>query len=314
MKIGFLFPGQGSQTIGMGKDLYKNYEIVKEIYDNSEKITDIPIKKLSFEGPEEELNKTQNTQLAILTMSIAIAKLLESENIKSDISAGLSLGEYSALIDSKAITFEDGLKIVKARGKYMQELCPKGNWKMAAIIGLNEEQVNEGISKVKSGFVKAVNFNTEGQIVLSGEADAIEEACTYLKELGAKRAMPLNTAGPFHTDKLIESSKALKQELEKYNFNKVENKVIKNITGDTYYTNEDNIKEILAEHIINPVQFKKTLEKMLEEGIDTFIEIGPGKTLSGFLKRIQTDKEIKILNISDVETYKNTLSILKGEQ
>ena len=308
MKIGFLFPGQGSQSIGMGKDLYENYEIVKEIYDKAEEITKIPIKKLSFEGPEEELNKTQNTQLAILTMSLAITKLLETEGIKADISAGLSLGEYSALINSKAITIEDGLKIVKARGKYMQELCPKGDWKMAAIMGLTEEQVNEGISKVKSGFVKAVNFNTEGQIVLSGETKAIEEACTYLKEMGAKRALPLKTAGPFHTEKLIESSKALREELEKYNFNKFESKVIKNLTGDTYYRDEDNIKEILAEHIINPVQFKKTLE-----GIDTFIEIGPGKTLSGFLKRIETNKEIKILNISNVETYKNTLSILKGE-
>ena len=175
MKIGFLFPGQGSQTVGMGKDLYENYEIVREIYDKAEEITKIPIKKLSFEGPEEELNKTQNTQLAILTMSLAITKLLETEGIKSDISAGLSLGEYSALINSKAITIEDGLNIVKARGKYMQELCPKGDWKMAAIMGLTEEQVNEGISKVKSGFVKAVNFNTEGQIVLSGETKAIEE-------------------------------------------------------------------------------------------------------------------------------------------
>ena len=131
--------------------------------------------------------------------------------------------------------------------------------------------------------------------------------------MGAKRALPLNTAGPFHTEKLIESSKALRAELENYTFNKFESKVIKNLTGDTYYSDEDNIREILAEHIINPVQFKKTLEKMLEEGIDTFIEIGPGKTLSGFLKRIETNKEIKILNISNVETYKNTLSILKGE-
>ena len=260
MKIGFLFPGQGSQSIGMGKDLYENYETVKEIYDKAEEITKIPIKKLSFEGPEEELNKTQNTQLAILTMSLAITKLLETEGIKADISAGLSLGEYSALINSKAITIEDGLNIVKARGKYMQELCPKGDWKMAAIMGLTEDQVNEGISKVKSGFVKAVNFNTEGQIVLSGENPAIEEACTYLKERGAKRALPLNTAGPFHTEKLIESSKALKLELENYTFNKFESKVIKNLTGDTYYSDEDNIREILAEHIINPVQFKKTLE------------------------------------------------------
>ena len=145
MKIGFLFPGQGSQSIGMGKDLYENYETVKEIYDKAEEITKIPIKKLSFEGPEEELNKTQNTQLAILTMSLAITKLLETEGIKADISAGLSLGEYSALINSKAITIEDGLNIVKARGKYMQELCPKGDWKMAAIMGLTEDQVNEGI-------------------------------------------------------------------------------------------------------------------------------------------------------------------------
>lgn len=301
MKIGFLFPGQGAQSVGMGKDIYDKYEIAREIYDKVEKITGIDIAKISFEGSEEKLNETKYTQLAILTESLAILEILKQDEIKADISAGLSLGEYTALINSKVLTFEEGVKLVQKRGEYMQNLLPKGDWQMAAIMGLTDEQVEEICKKVKSGFVVPANYNCIGQIAISGEKEAITEAETIAKEMGAKKVRVLKTAGPFHTEKLIESSKALGKELENITINKFETKVIKNLDGE-FYKETDDVKEILAKHIINPVRFSKTIQKMIDNDIDTFIEIGPGKTLSGFVKRTPSEKEIKILNINNVES------------
>lgn len=306
MKIGFLFSGQGAQSIGMGKDLYENYQEVRDIYENVHKITGVDIKKITFDGTEQELSKTQNTQIAVLTMSLSILKLLEKKGINAEISAGLSLGEYTALIYSKCISFEDGVKLVKKRGEYMQNLLPEGDWAMAAILGLEDEKVEEVCKKVVDGFVVPVNYNTQGQVVISGEKTAVEQAEIIAKEMGAKKVRILKTSGPFHTKKLIEASNALRKDLEKININKFKTKVVKNINGDIY-KDEENIKDILAEHMISPVKFSKCLETMLKMGIDTFIEIGPGKTLSGFVKRIKTEKEIKIYNICDVKSLENTL-------
>lgn len=306
MKIGFLFPGQGAQSIGMGKDLYENYQEVRDIYENVHKITGVDIKKITFDGTEQELSKTQNTQIAVLTMSLAILKLLEKKGINAEISAGLSLGEYTALIYSKCISFEDGVKLVKKRGEYMQNLLPKGDWAMAAILGLEDEKVEEVCKKVVDGFVVPVNYNTQGQVVISGEKTAVEQAEIIAKEMGAKKVRILKTSGPFHTKKLIEASNALRKDLEKININKFKTKVVKNIDGNIY-KDEENIKDILAEHMISPVKFSKCLETMLKMGIDTFVEIGPGKTLSGFVKRMKTEKEIKIYNICDVKSLENTL-------
>lgn len=306
MKIGFLFPGQGAQSIGMGKDLYENYQEVRDIYENVHKITGVDIKKITFDGTEQELSKTQNTQIAVLTMSLAILKLLEKKGINAEISAGLSLGEYTALIYSKCISFEDGVELVKKRGEYMQNLLPKGDWAMAAILGLEDEKVEEVCKKVVDGFVVPVNYNTQGQVVISGEKTAVEQAEIIAKEMGAKKVRILKTSGPFHTKKLIEASNALRKDLEKININKFKTKVVKNIDGDIY-KDEENIKDILAEHMISPVKFSKCLETMLKMGIDTFVEIGPGKTLSGFVKRMKTEKEIKIYNICDVKSLENTL-------
>ena len=306
MKIGFLFPGQGAQSIGMGKDLYENYQEVRDIYENVHKITGVDIKKITFDGTEQELSKTQNTQIAVLTMSLAILKLLEKKGINAEISAGLSLGEYTALIYSKCISFEDGVELVKKRGEYMQNLLPEGDWAMAAILGLEDEKVDEVCKKVVDGFVVPVNYNTQGQVVISGEKTAVEQAEIIAKEMGAKKVRILKTSGPFHTKKLIEASNALRKDLEKININKFKTKVVKNINGDIY-KDEENIKAILAEHMISPVKFSKCLETMLKMGIDTFVEIGPGKTLSGFVKRMKTEKEIKIYNICDVKSLENTL-------
>lgn len=309
MKIGFLFPGQGSQNIGMGKDLYEKYEIVRNIYNEVKKLTGIDIAKITFEGPEELLNETKNTQLAILTMSLGILEILKQKNIKCDIQAGLSLGEYTALINSQVLSLDEGIKLVQKRGEYMQNLLPEGNWQMAAILGLTDEQVEEICKKVKCGFVKPANYNTLGQVAISGEEKAIKEAEIIAKESNAKKVMILKTAGPFHTEKLIESSKALRKELETITINKLETKVIKNIDGE-FYENTDDIKDILAKHIINPVRFSKTLQNMLDNGIDTFIEIGPGKTLSGFVKRMKTEKNIQIFNINDVISLEKVLSFI----
>ena len=306
MKIGFLFPGQGAQSIGMGKDLYENYQEVRDIYENVHKITGVDIKKITFDGTEQELSKTQNTQIAVLTMSLAILKLLEKKGINAEISAGLSLGEYTALIYSKCISFEDGVELVKKRGEYMQNLLPEGDWAMAAILGLEDEKVEEVCKKVVDGFVVPVNYNTQGQVVISGEKTALEQSEIISKEMGAKKVRILKTSGPFHTKKLIEASNALRKDLEKININKFKTKVVKNIDGDIY-KDEKNIKDILAEHMISPVKFSKCLETMLKMGIDTFVEIGPGKTLSGFVKRMKTEKEIKIYNICDVKSLENTL-------
>ncbi len=316
MKIGYLFPGQGSQALGMGKDLYEKYDVVKDTYKRVKELTGIDVAKITFEGSEDELNKTQNTQLAILTMSLAILKILESNGIKAEVSSGLSLGEYSALINSKAISFEYGVKIVQKRGEYMQNLVPEGEWLMAAILGMEEEMVQEVCKKAceesKECFVVPVNFNCLGQIVISGNKAGVELAEKYAKELGAKKVRILKTSGPFHTEKLIEASNKLREELKTLKINGFDSKVIKNLDG-TLYTSKDDIEDILAKHIISPVRFSNCLKTMLDMEIDTFVEIGPGKSLSGFVKRMDSENTITILNINSVETLESTIDYIKSQ-
>ena len=309
MKIGFLFPGQGSQSIGMGKDIYEEYEKARNIYDEVKKLTNIDIVKISFEGEEELLNQTKYTQLAILTNSLAFLEILKQNNIQAEVSSGLSLGEYTALIYSGALSFDEGIKLVQKRGEYMQNLAPKGEWQMAAIIGMKDEQVEQICKEVKSGFVVPANYNSVDQVVVSGEKNAVLEAEQIAKDMGAKKVMLLKTTGPFHTEKLQEASKALRKELENVTINKFQRKVVKNLDGE-FYTDNDNVKDILAKHIISPVRFSKALEKMIIDGIDTFIEIGPGKTLTGFLKRIPTDKELKVYNVNNIVNLNETIKSL----
>lgn len=309
MKIGFLFPGQGAQVIGMGKDLYEKYEEVRKIYDKVQEITGIDIKKISFEGPDELLNETQYTQIAILTESLAILEILKKNRINAEMSTGLSLGEYTALIEDGVISFDDGVKLVEKRGKIMQNLTPNGNWKMAAIMGLDEEKVEDICKKVKSGFVVPANYNTIGQIVISGEEKAILKAEELAKEAGAKKVSILKTLGPFHTSKLEKCSEALKEELQQININKQNSKVVKNIDGEMYKAT-DNIVDILSKHIMNPVRFTKCLQTMYNNGINTFIEIGPGKTLSSFVKRMKFEGPVKIMNISNCNELEKVIEEL----
>lgn len=312
MKLGFVFPGQGAQTVGMGKDLYESFEEVRKIYDKAKEVTGIDVAKLTFESTEEELSQTKNTQIAILTMSLGILEVLKKNGIDASYSAGLSLGEYAALIYSNIISLEDGLRIIQKRGEYMQSLVPEGSWAMAAVIGLPDEEV-ERICKeeIKSGFIVPANYNCPGQVAVSGDKVAITELLEKGKELGARKVVELKTSGPFHTEKLKDASDKLREELDKIEINKdFTKKVFKNLDAKEY-TKEDDIKNILAKHVMSPVRFSKSVENMINQGVDTFVEIGPGKVLSGFIRKI--NKEVKVLNIQDKESLENTLKILKEE-
>ena len=302
MKRAFLFPGQGAQIVGMGKDIYEKYDEAKKIYDEASKISGIDVRKLCFEGPEEDLNKTENTQIAILTTSLAILEVLKAKGIEADIATGLSLGEYGALIYAGIISFEDGIQLIQKRGYYMGNLLPDEKFSMAAVIGLASQKIEEICKEIEQTgkFIVVANYNCSVQTVVSGEEEAIDEAMEKLKEAGAKRVLKLNTSGPFHTRKLEKAKEAYAKELEKVDFqikNKV--KVIKNIDG-TYYEENDNIKEILANHIISPVRFDKAIKLMEQENVEEYVEIGPGRTLTGFVKK--ENKEANTFNINTVES------------
>lgn len=264
---------------GMGKDLYEKYEEVRNVYDKVEKLLNIDIRKISFEGPEEILNQTKNTQIAILTMSLAILEILKKNGIESDILSGLSLGEYSALIYSGVLSFEDGVRIVRKRGELMQENIPEGNWKMAAIIGMKDEDVEEICKSIKKGFVVPANYNCIGQVAISGEEEAVSEAMEIAKIKGARKVVLLQTSGPFHTVKLEKAAIKLKEELENVEINRdFTKRIIKNIDG-LEYKKDDDIREILSKHVMSPVKFKSGVEKMIEAEVDTFVEIGPRKSI-----------------------------------
>lgn len=291
-KRAFLFPGQGAQKVGMGKEIYDQYEVARKIYDQAEEISGMPIKQICFEGPEELLNKTENTQIAIFVTSLAELEVLKQKGISADIAVGLSLGEYTALVYAGIISFEDGVKLIQKRGYYMGNLVPDEEFSMAAVIGLESSKIEEICTQI-SGFVVPANYNYSKQTVISGNTLAVDEAIEKLKQAGAGRVVKLNTSGPFHTAKLNEAKKAFEQDLQKVEFH-MENindtgvkgniRVIKNIDG-TFYKKDDNIKEILANHIVSPVRFDKAIQLMNEQGIEEFVEVGPGNALSGFVKK-----------------------------
>lgn len=311
MKIAFIFAGQGSQYIGMGKELYENIPICKEVFDKGNEILNFNIQNLIFNGNKEELDITENTQPAILLTSMAVKEALEEKGIKADIVAGLSLGEYSALVASKAIGFEEALALVKKRGRFMQEAVPIGVGSMAAIIGLSKEKIETVLIKAREkGIVEIANYNTNNQIVIGGEKEAIDIAKELCLEEGAKRVIELKVSGPFHTSLLEEASVKLSKELENIEFNEPRVKIISNVTAD-FIEDKAEIKSLLFNQVKSSVRWSESIEKMLDMGIDTFIELGPGRVLSSFAKEISREKGIKV-NIYNVEDMKSLEKTLEG--
>jgi [acyl-carrier-protein] S-malonyltransferase len=286
-KYCFIFPGQGSQYVGMGKDLYEKYAKVKEIYDKAESVLGLPLKKLSFEGPETELRNTNNTQPAILVHSIACLEILKTRNIQSELACGHSLGEYSALYCAGVLSFETVVKLVKRRGELMFSEGLRKPGAMAAILGLSDEIVSD-ICKNIAGVVVPANFNAPGQIVISGDPNAVKQACEVAKQKGALKAIMLPVSGAFHSPLLQESAESYKAYLKTFEFSPPQFPIISNRTGlATRDLNE--IRQALEEQLINPVLWTKTIQTVKGQGFTNLIEVGPGKVLSGLVKRITPD-------------------------
>ena len=296
-KIAFVFPGQGAQFVGMGKDIYENNEKAREEFDKIFSSLSFDLKTAMFEGPEETLKKTKYTQPAIVAMSLVFEKLVRSKGIKPDFVAGHSVGEYAAFGSGEFLTLSDAVKLTAFRGETMNEIAESVNGGMAAIIGMDSEKIKE-VLKTVDGVVEAVNFNEPKQTVIAGEKSAIEKACAALKEAGAKRALPLAVSGPFHSSLMKPAGEKLKEEAEKYDFREGTAKLIANTTAEIISSPEEIKKEIYAQSF-GPVKWVDTVNRLKENGVDTIYEIGPGKVLAGLIKKI--DKELTVININSLE-------------
>lgn len=294
-KIAFMFPGQGAQYVGMGKDFYEQIPASKEMFFLAGKASGLDVEALCFEE-NEKIHITEYTQIAMLAAEVAMLKAVEEKGIRPDVTAGLSLGEYGALAASGVMKAEDVFKIVRKRGIYMQEAVPNGG-AMVAVLGL-DTQVIEKICEETAGMVTIANYNCPGQIVITGEEGAIQEASSKLSEAGAKRCVPLKVSGPFHSPLLVGAGEKLAKELEQVEIGEIRIPYIANVTAD-YVTRQEDVKPLLEKQVSSSVKWQQTIERMIADGVDTFIEIGPGKTLSGFMRKINRD--VKVLNIEKVE-------------
>lgn len=311
MKKAFVFPGQGSQKVGMLKDLYEAYAVVKQTFEEADDALGFSLTKLCFEGPDEDLMMTANTQPAILTASTACYRVLSQEGLEPDIVAGHSLGEYSALVAAKALSFADAVRTVRSRGQFMQEAVPFGEGGMAAILGLDATKIMEICQQVslKIGPVQAVNFNCPGQIVIAGAAKAVEQAADELKAAGAKRAILLHVSAPFHSSLMEPAAKRLAEVLEDITISDAQVPVVANVDGKIE-TVADDIKAALVKQAASPVLWIDCSQTMLDFGASTFVEVGPGKVLTGFNRKI--NKEIHSENVEDIPSLKQTLEFFQG--
>lgn len=294
-KIGFVFPGQGVQCVGMGKDFYEEFSIAREMMNLASRETGLDIPALCFEE-NSLLSVTEYTQAALLAVSVGILKVLEEMGIKADIHAGLSLGEYGALTASGALTPEDAFGLVRKRGIYMQEAVPTGG-AMAAVLGV-EAGLVEKICTQTEGMVSVANYNCPGQIVITGEEGAVFRAGEALKIAGARRIAPLNVSGPFHSPMLFRAGERLEEALKEVEIHPIQIPYITNVTAEPV-TDASVVKELLKKQVSSPVLWQQSMERMIAQGVDTFIEIGPGKTLTGFLRKI--NRNVKTLNVAKTQ-------------
>lgn len=299
-KTAFLFPGQGAQYVGMAKDFYEQVEESKEVFERANKVLDFDVIKMCFEE-NVELNQTEYTQAAMVTACVSILEAVKKKGIKADITAGLSLGEYAALVANDVLSFEDAVALVRKRGIYMSNEVPNGEGSMAAILGLDVETIERICKEVEDETnlcVQPANYNCPGQIVISGKKEAVLAACDRLKEAGAKRALVLKVSGPFHSALLKGAGDKLSEELKNVVVNPMTIPYVCNAKAEIV-TDVSQTKELLEKQVYSPVRWQQTMELMIANGVTTFVEIGPGKTLSGFLKKI--DKTVTVINIEKME-------------
>lgn len=309
-KLAFVFPGQGAQTVGMGKDFCAQYEVAKKLFAQADEALGYSIQQMCFEGPEEDLKLTANTQPAILTMSVIANEILKEHGLQPDVTGGHSLGEYSALVAADVLDFQDAVVLVHKRGQFMQEAVPVGQGGMAAIIGLADEVIVDACEKATktAGEVQAVNFNCPGQTVIAGTTKGVEAAVETLKAAGAKKAVILPVSAPFHSTLMKPAAEKLAAELDKVQIRDAKIPVVSNFTGELE-TKADEIKANLVAQADHPVKWIACVNTMSAFGADTFVEAGPGKTLCGFNRRI--DKSLKSMNVENLETLQKTLDYFK---
>jgi [acyl-carrier-protein] S-malonyltransferase len=305
-KTAFIFPGQGSQKVGMGQDLLNHFEDSKELFHNIDQTLGFSLTDIMFNGSDEDLTLTYNAQPAILATSIAFYEKIKQAGIQPDFVAGHSLGEFSALVASGSLEFNEAVKLVNTRGKLMDKAVPVGKGAMTAVLFLSMDKVEEAVKKaVSQGYeVGIANYNSPTQVVISGEAEAVKVAAEYCKEAGAKRVIPLKVSGPFHSSLMEPASTDFRNELEKINVTDSKFPVITNVTSEAV-TNATEIKELLVRQLFSPVKWTQSIEKLVEQGVDTFVEIGPGKVLTGLVKAI--NPSARLINVYDIQTLNEFL-------
>ncbi|MFD1038021.1 ACP S-malonyltransferase [Virgibacillus byunsanensis] len=310
-RVAFMFPGQGSQTVGMGKSFYDNYPEIQEMFHNADELLDEKISEIMFNGPQEKLTETEHAQPALLLSSIAVHTLLLKEEIIPVMAVGHSLGEYSALVAAGALALEDAIPLVNTRGRLMEKAFPKGKGAMAAVLGMNEEAITNTLGKLSTDeIVDIANINCPGQIVISGSKEGIDQASELLKENGAKRVLPLNVSGPFHSRLMKAANEDFTDKLNQVHINNANIPVFANVTGNPE-TVSNAVKDLLIKQLYSPVRFEESIKNMLDEGVDAFVEVGNGKVLSGLVKKIS--RKTPTFAIQDPESMEAFISWYKEE-
>ena len=304
-KIAFIYPGQGAQKAGMGKDFYENSESARAVFDRASEILDLDRKELCFEE-NDRLDLTEYTQAALVTTCLAMTKVVSERGICPDVTAGLSLGEYCAIAIAGGMSEEDAIRTVRKRGILMQNTVPAGEGAMAAVLGMEASAIEEVIAGIEG--VSIANYNCPGQIVITGVTEGVEDASEKLKAAGAKRVVMLNVSGPFHSPLLKSAGEELLKELENVEIHKLEIPYVTNVTAE-YVQDEEEIKGLLGQQVSYSVRWEQSIRKMIEEGVDTFVEIGPGKTLAGFMRKISRD--VAMYNIGTWEDVEKVVEALK---